>query len=69
MGSKDLYFEFILCYHMSSYVGIRIPDNIAEKMEEIVSKGLYRNRQDFILEALRDKLSKSPREEFQEVPA
>jgi Arc/MetJ-type ribon-helix-helix transcriptional regulator len=54
---------------MSSYVGIRIPDNIAEKMDEIVSKGLYRNRQDFILEALRDKLSKSPREEFEEVPA
>ena len=52
---------------MSTYVGIRIPDNLAEKMDEIVAKGLYRNRQDLILEALRDKLWKPPHKQAEEM--
>jgi Arc/MetJ-type ribon-helix-helix transcriptional regulator len=43
---------------MSSYVGIRIPENIAKSMEQMVSGGLYRNRQDLILQALREFLKK-----------
>ncbi len=38
---------------MSTYVGMRIPDEIVKEIDSSVKKERYRNRQDFILSAIR----------------
>ena len=42
---------------MSELIGLKIPEEMGEEIEKII-KGKYRSRQEFIMEALREKLTK-----------
>lgn len=57
---ENLNSAYIMSYHMIAsetiQVNIRMPESLVAKIDEAVRRRSYRNRQELILEAVREKL-------------